>query len=79
MDFRRKYIEERYKLMPYLYTTAEEMSRTGLPIVRPLFLEFPNATTDKHPLDLDAGAEFLFGPDLRLRRHRFKKSWRRMR
>lgn len=61
---RRRYIEERYRLMPYLYTTAEEMSRTGVPIVRPLFLEFPNATPDGHPLDLDAGGEFLFGPDL---------------
>jgi alpha-glucosidase len=61
---RRRYIEERYKLMPYLYTAAEEMSRTGLPIVRPLFLEFPDATKDKHPLDLDAGNEFLFGNNL---------------
>jgi alpha-glucosidase len=61
---RRRYIEERYKLMPYFYTTAEEMSRTGLPIVRPLFLEFPNATGDLHPIDLDAPSEFLFGPDI---------------
>jgi alpha-glucosidase len=61
---RKRYIEERYKLMPYLYTVAEEMSRTGLPIVRPLFLEFPDATKDKHPIDLDAGNEFLFGPNL---------------
>jgi alpha-glucosidase len=61
---RRHYIEERYKLMPYLYTTAEEMSRTGLPIVRPLFLEFPDAAADHHPIDLDSPAEFLFGPDI---------------
>lgn len=61
---RRRYIQERYKLMPYLYTAAEEMSRTGLPIVRPLFLEFPDAARDLHPIDLDAPAEFLFGPDL---------------
>ena len=61
---RRRYIEERYRLLPYLYTTAEEMSRTGLPIVRPLFLEFPNATSDNHPLDIDVGSQFLFGPDL---------------
>jgi alpha-glucosidase len=61
---RMHYIEERYKLMPYLYTTAEEMSRTGLPIVRPLFLEFPEAAEDRHPIDLDAPAEFLFGPDI---------------
>jgi alpha-glucosidase len=63
-DIRRRYIEERYRLMPYLYTAVEEMSRTGLPVVRPLFLEFPDATADKHPLDLDAGNEFLFGSDL---------------
>ena len=44
--------------MPYLYTTTEEMSRTGLPIVRPLFLEFPDATADKHPMDLDAAMNF---------------------
>jgi alpha-glucosidase len=63
---RRHFVETRYELMPYLYTVAEEASRTGLPIVRPLFLEFPDATADKHPIDLDAGAaaEFLFGPDL---------------
>ena len=61
---RRRFIEERYRLIPYLYTTAEETSRNGLPIMRPLFLEFPNATTDGHPIDLDAGSEFLFGPDL---------------
>jgi alpha-glucosidase len=61
---RRRYIEERYKLMPYLYTAAEELSRTGLPIVRPLFVEFPDATKDRHPIDLDSGNEFLFGNNL---------------
>ncbi len=61
---RRRFIEERYRLMPYLYTTAEETSRTGLPITRPLFLEFPHATADQHPLDLDATGEFMFGPSL---------------
>ncbi len=61
---RRRFIEERYKLMPYLYTTAEEMSRTGVPIERTLFLEFPDAAQDHHPIDLDAQAEFMFGPDI---------------
>ena len=32
--------------------------------MRPLFLEFPDATADGHPIDLDAGNEFLLGPDL---------------
>ncbi len=61
---RRSYINERYRLLPYLYSVAEKASRTGVPIMRPLFLEFPEATADKHPLDLDAGNEFLVGPDL---------------
>lgn len=63
---RRHFIETRYRLMPYLYTLAEESSRTGLPLVRPLFLEFPDAAADHHPLDIDTAAsgEFLLGPDL---------------
>src|SRR5664279_1375580 len=63
---RRRFIEERYRLMPYIYTLAEEASRTGLPIERPLFLEFPDAASDHHPLDIDnqAAGEFLLGPDL---------------
>lgn len=61
---RRHFISQRYRLMPYLYTTAEAASRTGIPIMRPLFLDFPNATPDRSPLDLTAGNEFLFGPDL---------------
>jgi alpha-glucosidase len=68
---RRRYIEERYRLLPYLYTTAEEMTRTGIPVARPLFLEFPAATTDGHPLDFDAGNQFLFGPDLLVAPARF--------
>jgi alpha-glucosidase len=63
---RRRFIETRYRLLPYIYTVAEEASRTGLPLVRPLFLEFPDATPDRHPIDLDgeASSEFLLGPDL---------------
>lgn len=61
---RRHYIEERYRLMPYLYTAAEELSRTGVPIMRPLFVEFPQANADGHPIDLDAGGEFLFGSQM---------------
>jgi alpha-glucosidase len=63
---RRRFIEERYRLMPYLYTLAEEASRTGLPIVRPIFLEYPDAAPDRHPIDIDipASGEFLLGHDL---------------
>jgi alpha-glucosidase len=63
---RRRYIGERYRLMPYLYQLADESSRTGLPMLRPLFLEFPNAMADGHPIDVDSAAagEFMLGPDL---------------
>jgi alpha-glucosidase len=64
VNLRRRYVEERYRLLPYLYTTAEEMSRTGLPIDRPLFLEFPHGAVDGQPLDLSNAGAFLFGPDL---------------
>jgi alpha-glucosidase len=63
-DIRRRYINQRYLLMPYLYTTAEETSHTGIPIIRPLFLEYPHATADNHPLDNDAPGEFFFGPSI---------------
>jgi alpha-glucosidase len=65
-SIRRRFIEERYRLMLYLYTLAEEASRTGVPIERPLFLEFPDAASDHHPIDIDprAAGEFLLGPDI---------------
>ena len=53
---RRRFIEERYRLMPYLYTVAEETSRDGLPIDRPLFLEYPE--------DFTGGTEFMVGSRL---------------
>lgn len=56
---RRKYIELRYRLLPYLYTATEEASRTGIPLMRPLFLEYPQAE-ELYGDDRD----FLFGPDL---------------
>lgn len=35
-------------------------------MVRPLFMEFPDATADRHPIDIDvpAASEFMLGPDL---------------
>ena len=61
---RRRYIEERYRLMPYLYTTTEEMSRTGLPIMRPLFMEFPEAASGKQTVDPAVDSTFMLGPSL---------------
>ncbi|MFT4113276.1 TIM-barrel domain-containing protein [Silvibacterium sp.] len=68
---RRRYVETRYELMPYLYTTVKTMSQTGLPVVRPLFLDFPNDAADHHPIDLDAPGQFMFGADLLVAPPRF--------
>lgn len=56
---RRHYIELRYQLLPYIYTSMEETSRTGIPLMRPMFLEFPDQK-DFESTD----TEFMFGPDL---------------
>jgi alpha-glucosidase len=71
VNLRRHYIEERYHLLPYIYTTAEEMSRIGLPIMRPLFLEFPTPTADGSPIDLANGNVFMLGPDLLIAQSRY--------
>ena len=38
---RRRYVEERYRLMPYLYALADDNSRTGDPLMRPVFYDYP--------------------------------------
>jgi alpha-glucosidase len=55
---RRRYIEERYRLLPYIYTGMEEMSRTGIPLMRALYLEYP-----KLPEAAADDKDFLFGRD----------------
>lgn len=56
---RKRFIELRYKLLPYIYTAMEETSRTGVPLMEPVFLEYP---TDEASYGEDH--EFLFGRDL---------------
>lgn len=53
---RRAAIEQRYRLLPYLYTAAEENARTGAPITRPVWFEYPGAA--------GSDRDFLFGRDL---------------
>lgn len=54
------YLKLRYRLLPYIYSYAWEASRNGLPLVRPLALEFQN-----DPQSLAApGDEYLFGREL---------------
>lgn len=55
----REAVERRYRLMPYLYTQFREAARTGVPVLRPLFMAAPAVTR----LRAEDRA-FLFGPDL---------------
>jgi alpha-glucosidase len=56
---RRRYIELRYQLLPYIYTNLEETTRTGIPLMRPVFMEYPQAEEF-----YGEEREFLFGRDL---------------
>ena len=58
-DAFRASAELKYKLMPYIYGQAEECTRTGLPMVRALLVEYPD---DPAAWQLDD--EYLFGPDI---------------
>jgi len=60
---RKRYIETRYQLMPYIYSLAEEAARTGLPLMRPVFLEFPKQS-DQHLDKLQFNSEFMLGRSL---------------
>ena len=55
----RKAIELRYRLIPYLYTLAEQTSRTGAPMMRPLLMEFPD-----DPKTFDLRDQWLMGARL---------------
>jgi alpha-glucosidase len=55
---RRRYIELRYQLLPYIYSQTEETSRTGIPLMRPVFLDYPEAAEFYHD-----DRDFLFGSD----------------
>jgi alpha-glucosidase (family GH31 glycosyl hydrolase) len=38
----RKYLELRYRMLPYIYSTVEQAHRSGLPPIRALWLEHPD-------------------------------------
>ncbi|CAD5191540.1 unnamed protein product [Musa acuminata subsp. malaccensis] len=55
----REAIHTRYSLLPYYYTLFREAAVTGIPVMRPLWLEFPS---DKETYD--NGEAFLVGSSL---------------
>jgi alpha-glucosidase (family GH31 glycosyl hydrolase) len=38
----KKYLELRYRMLPYLYSAVHECATTAMPIMRPLWLHFPD-------------------------------------
>jgi alpha-glucosidase len=58
-DIIRKYLKLRYELLPFLYTTLEEAHRAGVPLFRPLVLNYQD---DPNTYNLDD--EFMIGDDL---------------
>jgi alpha-glucosidase/alpha-D-xyloside xylohydrolase len=55
----RKYLELRYRMMPYIYTLAREAHDTGLPMIRALWLAYAD-----DPAATARGDEYLWGREL---------------
>ncbi|MHC3814429.1 alpha-xylosidase [Streptomyces sp. NBC_00341] len=59
VDVARAFTLLKHRLMPYLYGVAATAHRTGVPMMRPMLLEFPDDPTTRM---LDR--QYMLGPDL---------------
>ncbi|MEL6893297.1 MAG: TIM-barrel domain-containing protein, partial [Actinomycetota bacterium] len=59
LDICRRWIRLRYSLLPYLWQVAGEVERCGLPMLRPLALEFPD-----DPFAAGIDDQFMLGRNL---------------
>jgi alpha-glucosidase/alpha-D-xyloside xylohydrolase len=55
----RKYLELRYRLLPYLYALVRETHDTGIPVMRALWLHYSD-----DPQAASRGDEYLWGRDM---------------
>lgn len=55
-EIARRYLKLRYRLLPYIYSEAAKSAQTGLPMVRPMVLEFQS---DPNTYNLDT--QYMFG------------------
>ena len=60
LAIRRRFIEERYRLLPYFYSVAEDSARTGDPVMRPTFYDYPQMQN----APCDQSMAFTLGRDL---------------
>ena len=59
VDVTRHFMKLKARLMPYLYSTAIEACERGIPMMRPMLLEFPE---DRNAWHLDE--QYMLGPSL---------------
>ncbi len=55
----RKYLELRYRMLPYIYTAARQCCDTGVPMIRAMWLHYPD-----DPKAVATGDQYLWGRDL---------------
>ena len=55
----RDWIRLRYRFLPYIYSAFEAAHRTGLPVMRPLLLDYPG-----DPNTVNLSDQYLFGSDV---------------
>jgi len=55
----RTFTKLKCRLMPYIYSLAVEAHTTGMPVTRPMFMEFPD-----DPACTTLDTEYMLGPDL---------------
>jgi alpha-glucosidase/alpha-D-xyloside xylohydrolase len=55
----RKYLELRYRMLPYIYSAVRECTQTGMPVMRGLWLHYPD-----DPKAVSRSDQFLWGRDI---------------
>ena len=55
----RKYLELRYRLLPYLYSAVHECATTGIPVMRALWLHYP-----EDPIAVARSDQYLWGGNI---------------
>jgi alpha-glucosidase (family GH31 glycosyl hydrolase) len=64
-ELMRKYFTLRAQLLPYLYTQSWLAHRESIPLMRPLYLEYPDLEEAyRHPHEYFLGAQLLIAPVL---------------
>ncbi|QNE73754.1 alpha-xylosidase [Streptomyces finlayi] len=59
VDVARRFTLLKHRLMPYLYGVAAEAHRTGVPVMRPMLVEFPG-----DPATRTLDRQYMLGPDV---------------